>query len=672
MGDQSKGLIDRLKSNHWIYAAVAIIISFLLMFFNIWLGVLCLLVSVGLLVLSFVENRTADEYVSKYIEGMDLDIETAPKGSIKDFPLSFAIIQFDGRVIWYNKLFKSMLGNEKVFNRNIEEIIPSISTNVLLENRNNLSFDIPEIVINNRYYRVTGNFMKTKKKNDSDDYLIVIYFIDETELKELSALYKAQKTGVGIVYIDNYDELMQLIDDNMKSYVFAEVEQTLTAWIDPMNGIVRKYERDKFLVLFESQYMEEFVTRKFDLLDEIRELNTGCDFHVTLSMGFGIEEENMVENFNNAKSAIEIALGRGGDQAVVNAAGKYNFFGGKTVEMEKRNKVKSRVIAGVLKDLIINCDNMLIMGHRNCDLDSLGASLGINRFAKMAEKPAKIVLNETNKSIQMLCDELMQHEEYRDIFVNKEQALQMVGENTLLVVVDTYSQPITECPELIDACEKVVVIDHHRRGTDYIKDATITYQEPYASSVSEMVTEMLQYADNRLTLERLEAEALYAGIVVDTKNFTMKTGVRTFEAATYLRRKGVDTVAVRRYFQNDVASFLALANIVRYAEIDEHGIAIAECPQYTEDMQLLSASAADQLLSLAGVRAAFVLCNIGDIVNISGRSLGEINVQMILERLGGGGHMTVAGAQLSEVDIIGARNMLHDAIHDSLDYKSDD
>jgi len=538
----------------------------------------------------------------------------------------------------------------------------------LLENRNNLTFELPEIIINDRYYRVTGNFMKTKKKNDNDDYLIVIYFIDETELKELSILHKAQKTGVGLVYIDNYDELMQLIDDNMKSSVFAEVEQTLTSWIDPLNGIVRKYERDKFLVLFESQYMDEFEVRKFDLLDEIREIVTGCDFHVTLSMGFSIEEEDLVENFNNAKSAIEIALGRGGDQAVVNKAGKYTFFGGKTVEMEKRNKVKSRVIAGVLKDLVANCDNVLIMGHRNCDLDSLGAALGINRFAKVVGKPANIVLNGPNKSIQMLYDELIHHEEYRDIFVNKEQALQMVNENTLLVIVDTYSQPITECPELIDACEKIVVIDHHRRGSDYIKDATITYQEPYASSVSEMVTEMLQYADNRLTLERLEAEALYAGIIVDTKNFTMKTGVRTFEAATYLRRKGVDTISVRRYFQNDVGSFLILANIVRYAEIDDHGIAIAECPEGIEDVQLLAASAADQLLTLAGVHAAFVLCKLGDTVNISGRSLGEINVQMILERLGGGGHMTVAGAQLSDVDISDAKDRLRDAVHDSLDY----
>jgi c-di-AMP phosphodiesterase-like protein len=402
--------------------------------------------------------------------------------------------------------------------------------------------------------------------------------------------------------------------------------------------------------------------KKFEILDTIKEISMGNKLPVTLSLGFGLGGKTLSENLRFAAASIDLALGRGGDQVVLKNGESFSFFGGRTRELEKRTKVKARVIAYALRELIDQADKVFIMGHENSDIDSMGASLGLYRVVRSRDRDAYIVLNRFNPTIESLISRIQESDEYDSLFINKSEALELADNKTLIIVVDTHRKSFTEVPELIGNGRQVVIIDHHRRGADYIQDTALTYQETYASSTCELVTEVIQYIDDKLKLTQLEAEALYAGIVVDTKSFTFKTGVRTFEAASYLRRQGVDTVAVKQLFQNDIQTYINISSVVRDAELLDNEIAISVCAPPVNNPQLIAAKAADELLNLSGIKAAFVLCDVGDEIWISGRSLGDINVQMILEKLGGGGHLSVAGAQLEGMDINDAKEKLKYAI----------
>jgi cyclic-di-AMP phosphodiesterase len=383
-----------------------------------------------------------------------------------------------------------------------------------------------------------------------------------------------------------------------------------------------------------------------------------------LSLGFGLNGKALLENFHFAGASIDIALGRGGDNVVIRDGENFSFYGGKTRELEKKTKVKARVIAYALRELIDQAPTVMIMGHENADIDCLGAALGLYRIVRNRAKSAHIVLRSSNVTIDKVIGKLQRDPQYDGLFIGRNEALDMISRKTLLIVVDTHRPGFTELPELLKLTDQVVVIDHHRKGADFIQDAVLTYQETYASSTCELVTEILQYVEEKVRLSPIEAEALYAGIVIDTKNFTFKTGVRTFEAASFLRRQGVDTVSVKQLFQNDLQTYINISNVVKDAEIINDNIAISVCPPFVKNAQLIAAQSADQLLTLSGLAAAFVLSAANNEIIISGRSLGDINVQMILEKLGGGGHLTVAGAQLQNISVEDAKEKLKDAIVD--------
>lgn len=602
--------------------------------------------------------------ISSFIENLNFNIDTATKDTLLHFPMPLAVTETDGSIIWYNSSFKDISEREEIFESTVKSIVSELKGSELTpENlENNHTGILRQIEMNGTYYNVLCNVARRDLKRETTSYIIVLYFIDVTELVELKKTYNDEKIIAGLFIIDNYDDLMQSMEDVNRPQMLAEIDRKLVGWLSFANGIIKKFERDKYIFLFEQKYLKEFEDKKFDILDLVKEIDVGNRLPVTLSIGFGLNGATPSENFKFAVAAIDLALGRGGDQVVVKNGENFSFFGGKTRELEKRTRVKARVIAFALKELILQASQVFIMGHENADVDSLGASLGLYRVVKSVGGDAHIILTKVNPTIENFIVRIQKSDLYEDLFINRSEAMEMADRKTLLVIVDTHRRSFTEIPELIGSVGQVVVIDHHRRGADYIQDTVLTYQETYASSTSELVTEVIQYIAEDLKLTQIEAEALYAGIVVDTKNFTFKTGVRTFEAASYLRRQGVDTVAVKQLFQNDIETYSNISAVVKNAEIINGETAISSCPPGMKNSQIIMAKAADELLNLSGITAAFVLCGVGNEIWISGRSLGDVNVQMILEKLGGGGHLTVAGAQLSGIGVEEAKEKLKYAI----------
>jgi cyclic-di-AMP phosphodiesterase len=621
------------------------------------------LLLIALVYYNFRSNYVRQKEITRYIENLTFNIDTATKDTLLNFPMPLVVIELDGTIIWYNSSFRRIFEGENLLQKTITSFVEDLHPENLIDDKTNIC---KEIEINNRHYCVLGNIVKVEDKN-KHEYILLLYLVDNTELVEVRNLYNDEKPAMGIIIIDNYDDLMQSMEDSVRPQMRAEIEKKVVQWISFTGGVIKKFERDKYLFIFEYKYLKEFEEKKFEILDSVKEINIGNKIPVTLSLGFGINGKNFAENFDFATASIDIALGRGGDQVAVKNRETFSFYGGKTRELEKRTKVKARVIAYALRELIDQASTVMIMGHENADIDSLGAALGLYRISKNRGKDAYIVLNYSNPTIDSMLSKIQKSNDYEGLFIGRVEALEKINTKTLLIVVDTHRPGFTECPELLNYTDQIVVIDHHRKGADFIQDAVLTYQETYASSTCELVTEILQYVEEKVKMKPLEAESLYAGIVVDTKNFTFKTGVRTFEAASYLRRQGVDTVAVRQLFQNDLKTYINISNVVKDAEIINDKIAISVCPPNVRNAQLIAAQAADQLLTLSGLVAAFVLSYSNNEVFISGRSLGDVNVQVILEKLGGGGHLTVAGAQLQGISMEDAKEKLKYAIIEYID-----
>jgi len=608
--------------------------------------------------------------ITRYIENLTINIDRATKDTLLNFPMPLVVLEVDGTVIWYNSSSKEIFGGVELLEKTIHTFVKELDPNNIGNGQNNFS---KEIVIGDKNYNVLGSFVKVDRKIDDDEFILLLYFVDNTELVKLKRRFNEEKVIIGLIVIDNYDDLMQSTDDANRPQMLAEIDSKINQWMKNTGGIVKKYERDRYLIIFEYKHMKEFEDKKFDILDSVKEINVGNKIPVTLSIGFGLNGDSLWENFKYASASIDIALGRGGDQVVIKDRKDFTFYGGKSRELEKRTRVKARVIAYALRELIDQASNVLIMGHKNCDIDCLGAAIGIYRVAKNRNKEVYIVLNSSNPTIDKFVSKIEKSNEYENIFIATTDALDKVSSKTLLIIVDTHRPKYTEAPELIRYTDQVVVIDHHRRGADYLQEAVLNYHETYASSTCELVTEILQYVEEKIKLKPIEAEALYAGIVVDTKNFTFKTGVRTFEAAAFLRRQGVDTVVVKQLFQNDIDTYINVSNTVKDAEIIMDSIAVSVCSPLIKNCALIAAQAADQLVNLEGVTAAFVMSIANGGVSISGRSLGDVNVQMILEKLGGGGHMTVAGAQLQGVTVEEAKEKLKNAILEYMeDYKKEE
>ncbi len=611
------------------------------------------------LVITYRKNVVDKNRIIKHINNFMIKIRRETDESILNFPIPAVAVSSNGEIIWANDGFENLF---KGINKDkyIENVIKELDE----EYDNNFSAIDKEISIHDKHYRLLGNLINMRKKTNKES-VILLYFIDRTDYYKLYRMYEDAKDCVGLIVIDNYDEVINDMTDTDRPQLLAVVEKQLREWFAFTGGIFTKLERNKFLIVFDKKYIKAFTDSKFEILDSIKEITYSNKIPVTLSIGIIANDETKALSFQSAVSAIDIALGRGGDQAVIKRNGKYEFFGGKSKEIEKRTRVKARVVAQALQELVTESKNVIIMGHKNMDADSFGAAIGIYRIAKTLGKDAYIVYNNTGMAIDGLIKRL--GKSYNEILVPTENAISKITDKTLLVVVDTHKKDFVEAPELLDKLAKVVLIDHHRKSTDAIEDATLTFHEVYASSTCELVTEILQYIEEKLELPVPEAECLYAGILTDTKNFMYKTGVRTFEAAAYLKKIGVDVATIKKMFQNDVDTYVAIADVIRNSDIVRNNIAIAVCSTEVDNHAQIAAQAADELLNLNGIESSFVLVDMGEYINISGRSNGSLNVQMVLEKLGGGGHMMIAGAQLRDVTVEEAKEALLEAINEVLD-----
>ena len=639
----------KMVSKTKIYLAIIAILLIILFLYEPNLLIPGILLYILILMYSFRTNNKRNAEISKHIQDLTLTMDSTAKKTLINSPFPLVILETDGNIIW--KSSKFIYEFEDV---NIDEYLDNLIKELkqdIENNKDDKNKSIQkQIKIGKKTYDVLGEYVKSKQndKMKQTEYMSTLYFIDVTDKLKAEQNYKDTQTCMGIIMIDNYDDILQRISLEESTLILAKLDKTLYEWASETGGVIIKSNRDKFVYIFEQKYMKNLRESKFEILDKIKEISLEDDsrFPLTLSISISNEGQTNYEKYKSAVAGMNIILGRGGDQAVIRENQKYTFFGGRTEEIEKRTKVKARIVAQALENLIKDSSNVLIMGHSNADIDSMGSSLGIYRLAKNLGKEVNIVNNTYGLTLNNFITELEKEEEYEEAIINKSEALVKVNSNTLLIIVDTHKKNYVEVPELLEKTNKIVIIDHHRRSTDYIENATLTFQEVYASSASELVTEIAQYAEKEIGLKPIEVEALYAGIMMDTKNFTFKTGVRTFEAAAYLRKCGVDIIKVKKWFQSDLKSYNIISEIVKNSEIVNESIAISIYNKEDKDAGLICAKAADELLTISDVTASFVLGQVGEKVYISGRSIGDINVQIILEKLGGGGHITLAGAQI--------------------------
>lgn len=655
-----KKTIENILIKNRIYIAIIAIILIILCIQNIYFIIPSIIVFTLIIIYTYWTDNKKTTQITQHIEELTFSIDSTAKNTLINSPFPLAIIETDGNIVWKSISFVNEFGNVDIKNI-LDNLAKEIKREV--ENNNSKSIDM-QIRIEKKDYKIIGECLKKKQKGikKRTEYMVVLYFIDNTEELAINQKYEESKSCVGIISIDNYEETMKSLTTEEKPQVLAKLEKSIYKWAEATNGIVIKSERDIYVLIFEQRYIETLKENKFDILDNAKEIKTEGPLQITLSIAISQDGETDYEKYKTALATLDIALGRGGDQAVIRNGEKYNFFGGRSIEVEKRTKVKARMVAHALEDLMLESENVMVMGHINGDIDSIGSSIGIYKFAKTVGKPAKIINNTYGTTLQDFMEEVHKQEEYKNAIINNIQALSEITDNTLLVIVDTNKGSHVEVPELLEKTNKIVVIDHHRRSTDYIENATLTFHEVYASSASELVTELLQYTTNETSLTTFEAESLYGGIMVDTKNFTFKTGVRTFEAAAYLRKNNVDILKVKKWFQSDLESYNMIADVVKNAEIVRETIGISIYDKEDENANLICAKSADELLTINNITTSFVLGIQKNKVCISGRSIGDINVQLILEKLGGGGHIGVAGAQLEGVTLEEAKDMLLEKI----------
>ena len=648
MQNNNKKFFEVLLLKNKIYLLLILILLVVICVENTVFIIPALILYVIVVGYSFFSDKKRKNEISETLQDLTITVDSAAKMSLINSPFPLIILDSDGKVTWRSSKFVSEFANIDIgnyVNEMLYDIRDEINKKETKKDKQNTI--IKQVEIGNSVYQIIGNFILPKKYNkEIKKYTIILYFLDITENIKMQKEYNDSKSCVEIIMIDNYEENMQLIDGEDKPQLMAEIDKCIFDWTNETNGILIKSDRDSYLYIFEQRYLEQIKNDKFSILDKIKEIKNKENVQFTLSIAVSNEGKTDKEKYKSAQAAMDVVLGRGGDQAVIRENDIYKFFGGRAQEVEKRTKVKARVVAHALENLINEADKVIIMGHTNPDIDCMGSSMGIYRLARELGKNAYIVNSNETNTLQSFKETLQKDVEYEDILISKEVAEENIDENTLLVIVDTHKYNYVEAPELLNKTDKIVIIDHHRRSTDYIENATITFQEVYASSAAELVTEILQYANIKVNLKTIEAESLYAGIMMDTKNFTFKTGVRTFEAAAYLRRCGVDIIRVKKWFQSDLESFNKIASIVKDAEITNDTIAIAIYDKKEKDTSLICAKAADELLTISNITASFVLGDLGDKICISGRSIGDINVQLILEKLGGGGHITLAGAQV--------------------------
>ena len=652
----NRKIFDKLVSKTKIYLVIIAILLIALCIYEIRFITPAIIGYALIIMYACWTNNKRKAELSEHIKDLTLTVDTAAKSTLINSPFPLVIIETDGNIIWKSSKFIHEFANIDI-NNYLNNIVKEIKLE--LENGSNedkkelQDLILKQVKIGSKTYKVVGEYVesKEKQKNDNKEYMTTLYFIDETKNILLEQKYNNSKLCVGIIMIDNYEEIMQRLSDEDKPILTAQIERNLYDWAATFEGLIIKSERDTFILLLQQKYLKQLEEDKFNILDKIKEIEIPGKVQSTLSIAIATEESSNYEKYKTAQSIIDIALGRGGDQAILRKDGKYIFFGGRTQELEKRTKVKARIVANALQELMEEAENIFVMGHTNSDIDAMGASLGVYRLAKTIGKQAYIVNTTVGSTLDSFLQTAKEDEEYQKTIIGKDEAIEKINENSLLVVVDTHKTSYVDVPELLEKTNKIVIIDHHRRGTDFIENALLTFHEVYASSACELVTELLEYSEQEIKLTQLETEGLYAGIMMDTKNFTFKTGVRTFEAAAYLRKCGVDIIKVKKWFQSDLETYNKISEIVANAEVINDTIGISIYDKEEPDTSLICAKSADELLTISNITASFVIGNLGDKICISGRSIGDINVQLILEKLGGGGHITLAGAQVEGMSI---------------------
>lgn len=601
-------------------------------------------------------NQKRRQGVLQYIDSVTGSVDTASKSTLINSPLPTLVFRPDtGEIIWSNESFLQLAGvREHLFEMRLSEAVPDFQVQWLLSGKQ----ESPERVeLNNHRFRVYGSLVRSRNRTGVQSLVATTYWVETTEADHLREVYEASRPVAAILMLDNYEDLMKACEDTQRSAVLAQIDEKLQTWANAGQGILLKTDRNHYLFLFEEQYFQHFVDEKFSILDTVRAIRVAENIHPTLSIGIGKDSPSIPELYKNAKLSLEMALSRGGDQAVVRNQVDFAFYGGRTKATEKRTKVKSRVMANAFRELVADAGEVYIMGHSFADMDAVGAAAGICCAARKRGKQARIVIDREHTAAETLIARLDALPEYSGVFLTPAEAFLQMRADTLLVVVDTNRPDMVENPQLLESCNRVAVIDHHRRAATYIENAAFNFHEPYASSASELVTELLQYLVEPTDLLREEAGALLAGIVLDTKHFTQRTGGRTFEAAAFLRRSGADTAEVQRLFQGDLKDMVTKYDIIRRAEMYRSNIAVSVVEEPGVD-RVAAAQAADDLLTLKGVQASFVVYAAEGAVLMSARSLGEINVQVILEALGGGGNSTTAGARIEDTDPESVRQQL--------------
>ncbi len=665
MQNSNRKFFETLISKTKIYLVIILILLIILSLQNYIMIIPSIILFVAVVVYSYYTNNRRKSEISETLQDLTLTVDSAAKTSLINSPFPLIIIETDGNIIWKSSKFNIEFMNMEI-NSYLNDLVIDIKAEIEGRENKKERTIVRHVELNNKYYEIVGKFVHSKhhENKNNDIYMLMLYFIDETENIKLQKEYKDSKSCVTIIMVDNYEETMQQLESEEKPQVIAEIDKCVYEWTDKANGILIKSDRDRYVYLFEQRYLEKVKEDKFSILDKIKEIKTKENIQLTLSIAVSNDGITDKEKYKSAGEAMDIVLGRGGDQAVIRENEIYKFYGGRAQEVEKRTKVKARIVAHALENLIKDASKVMIMGHTNPDIDSMGAGMGIYRLARDIGKNAYIVDSQESNTLQSFKQSLAKEVEYEDILISKEVAEENIDKDTLLVIVDTHKATYVEAPELLKKTGKIVIIDHHRRSADYIENATLTFQEVYASSAAELVTELLQYAETKVELKTIEAESLYAGIMMDTKNFTFKTGVRTFEAAAYLRRCGVNIIKVKKWFQSDLATFNKISGIVKKAEIVNDTIAIAIYDKKEKDSSVICAKAADELLTISDITASFVIGRMGNKVCISGRSIGDINVQIILEKLGGGGHITLAGAQVEGMTMEETRQELINRINE--------
>lgn len=604
---------------------------------NVLIFLLAFLGIIFIIVWNIMLNKNLSNYMVEYA----MASENTQNIFSQDLDLPYALMDKKGSIAWRNRAFNALVQRDRQAKKDIHAMFNNIT-----------SEDIAGIVdkadFHGEYHEKKYRIRITRLYLE-ESYIYTICLFEETEFIELKISQEKTKAVIGLIYMDNYEEAMESVEEVRRSLLEALIDRKINQYINSFGGIVKKLEKDKFFFIIQKQNLDSAIEARFDILEDVKTVNIGNEMRITLSIGIGHGSEELSRNYELARMAMDMALGRGGDQAVVKTDNDISYFGGKSQSVERQTRVKARVKAHAFKELLENKDKVIIMGHKIIDMDAFGAAIGIWRIARSLNKKAHILLGDINPSAKPMIEKFKDGEYSADLFISEEKALNILTDGSLLVVVDVNRPSITEGPSLLKKAKNVVVLDHHRQSSEIIENATLSYVETSASSACEMVSEIVQYISEEIKLRPLEVDAMYAGIVIDTQNFNVQTGARTFEAAAFLKRKGADITRVRKMFREEAVDYLAKAEAIHNAEIFERYYAISECgSENTASPTLVCAQAANDLLNIKGIKASFVVTRYNNIIYISARSMDEVNVQTIMEKLGGGGHRSVAGAQVSE------------------------